>query len=154
MLKNQSITIRTALVSDLHFIVNAQIQMALETEDLKLNPEVLRLGVQAVFNDSQKGQYFIATCNNEPVGMLLTIPEWSDWRNGTVLWIHSVFITKSFRELGIYKKLYLHLKEMVMNSTDLRGLRLYVDKRNLNAQVVYKKLGMDNQHYELYEWLK
>jgi len=154
MLNNHAISIRTAQISDLTFIINAQLNMALETENLKLDPEILKLGVKAVLNDAQKGQYFLATYNSETAGMLLTIPEWSDWRNGTVLWIHSVFIHKPFRNLGLYKKLYMYLKERVMNSSDLRGLRLYVDKRNLNAQLVYQKLGMDNQHYELYEWLK
>jgi len=40
-----------------------------------------------VFDDSNKGTYMIAQCDDRIVGSLLTIPEWSDWRNGTVLWI-------------------------------------------------------------------
>jgi len=154
MTQNQVINIRIAKASDVPFIIHSQLQMAEETENLKLNNEVLSLGVRAVLADSQKGQYFIAECGGELAGMLLTVPEWSDWRNGTVLWIHSVYIQTQFRKMGIYKKLYSHLKDLVEKSPHLRGLRLYVDKRNLNAQLVYRALGMDNQHYELFEWLK
>ena len=30
---------------------------------------------------------------------------------------------------------------------------LYVDKTNTSAQKVYEKLGMENHHYEMYEWM-
>lgn len=148
------ILIRKAIQNDLNFIVQAQLSMAKETENLILDKDVLTLGVEAVLTNPQKGEYYLATYGDTTVGMLLTIPEWSDWRNGTVLWIHSVYILPNFRKLGVYKELYVFLKKMVETSTHYRGLRLYVDKRNLNAQKVYQKLGMDNQHYELYEWLK
>ena len=88
------------------------------------------------------------------MGCLLTIPEWSDWRNGTVLWIHSVYVAPEFRKRGVFQTLYSHLKDNVAHSTDLRGLRLYVDKTNSVAQKVYSELGMNNQHYHLYEWMK
>ena len=50
--------------------------------------------------------------------------------------------------------MYRHLKEWVTADPGLKGLRLYVEKNNLNAQKVYQRLGMDNQHYDMYEWLK
>jgi GNAT superfamily N-acetyltransferase len=108
----------------------------------------------AVLNDSHKGEYFIAELDDEPVGCLLTLPEWSDWRNGTVLWIHSVYVIPPLRGSGVYRQLYLHLKEKVMADQSLRGLRLYVDKTNQKAQTVYAKLGMTKEHYELFEWMK
>ncbi len=88
------------------------------------------------------------------VGVLLAIPEWSDWRNGTVLWIHSLYIIPQARRQGVFKKLYLNLKKQVEQAPELMGLRLYVDKRNKSAQEVYEKLGMSKEHYDLYEWLK
>ena len=39
-------------------------------------------------------------------------------------------------------------------SPDLRGLRLYVDGRNKAAQRVYERLGMDGEHYRVFEWMK
>ena len=147
------INVRKGRLSDKEFIIEAQIAMALETEELQLDREVLESGVQAVFDDPKKGEYFIAELDSTPVGCLLTLTEWSDWRNGNVLWIHSVFVRPESRGKGIYKKMYEHLKKTVTES-DLRGLRLYVEKTNHRAQQVYKKLGMSDEHYALFEWLK
>jgi ribosomal protein S18 acetylase RimI-like enzyme len=149
-----TISIRPGLLFDIETIADFQIRMAFETETLKLDHATVIKGVSAVFDDPTKGKYWIAESDGHVVGCLLTIPEWSDWRNGTVLWIHSVYVLEKFRQLGIFKKLYLHLKAMVEESSDLRGLRLYVDKSNLKAQRVYESLGMSGEHYHLFEWLK
>ncbi len=148
------ITIRRGRPDDLEHIVWFQITMALETEGLELDRETVTRGVRAVFEDPSKGEYWIAEQEGRPVGGLLTIPEWSDWRNGTVPWIHSVYVVPRARGQGVFKKLYVNLKTFVEASPELKGLRLYVDKQNLRAQRIYGKLGMSNEHYQLYEWLK
>ena len=79
--------------------------------------------------------------------MLMTVPEWSDWRNGTVLWIHSVYVLPRERRRKIFTALYEHLLRRVEQSENLVGLRLYVDKRNEPAQHVYESLGMTREHY-------
>lgn len=135
-------------------IVNFQKQMAFETEELKLDEVVLRAGVTGVFDNQSRGKYLVALREGEVVGMLFYLSEWSDWRNAEVLWIHSVFVTLEYRGQGFYKAMYEHMKQMVTSSDKYAGLRLYVDKNNLNAQKVYEKLGMSKEHYELYEWLK
>lgn len=149
-----SISIEKAQLIDLNFIATSQVAMAFETENLKLDPSTVEKGVRAVLTDATKGEYFIAKVKGEPLACLLTIPEWSDWRNGTVLWIHSVYVLSSARGMGLYKELYLHLKEKVQQTPELRGLRLYVDKSNVRAQEVYSRLGMNKEHYELFEWMK
>jgi ribosomal protein S18 acetylase RimI-like enzyme len=148
------IKIRPGLLFDIPVIADYQIKMAFETENMKLDPSTVEKGVSAVFDDPGKGKYWLAEVKGEVVGCLLTIPEWSDWRNGTVLWIHSVYVKPEFRKHGIYRKLYSHLKSMVNESKDLRGLRLYVDKTNATAQKVYETLGMSGEHYHLFEWMK
>jgi ribosomal protein S18 acetylase RimI-like enzyme len=146
--------IRAGTIQDTEVIVCFQIALAQETENLILDSKTVHLGVQAVFNDSRKGQYWVAEVDQQICGILLEVPEWSDWRNGTVLWIHSVYVDMKFRKMGVFKSLYLHLKNRVQSSNDLRGLRLYVDKRNTIAQNVYQSLSMDSSHYALYEWMK
>ncbi len=148
------IKIRPGLLFDIQVIADYQVRMAWETEQLKLDPPTVELGVAAVFDDPAKGKYWLAEVNGEVVGCLLTVPEWSDWRNGTVLWIHSVYVKPEFRKHGVFRKLYGHLRTMVETSKDLRGLRLYVEKANLTAQKVYESLGMSGEHYHLFEWLK
>lgn len=149
-----NIKVRPGLLFDIDVIADFQVKMALESENMKLDPSTVNKGVSAVIDDPSKGKYWLAEVNGEVVGCLLTIPEWSDWRNGSVLWIHSVYVHPEFRKNGIYKALYTHLKTMVNESPDLRGLRLYVDKSNHNAQKVYEKLGMSGEHYHLFEWMK
>ena len=148
------IKIRKANIHDSPSIVAFQLKMALETEDLLLNKPTVEEGVKAVFADENKGSYYVAEIEENVVASLMTTYEWSDWRNGRVLWIQSVFVDKMHRGKGIYRKLYEHIREIVKNDdTDFRGIRLYVDKTNLSAQKVYAKMGMENHHYEMYEWM-
>lgn len=150
-----NIKVRPGLLFDIDVIADYQVKMAFETENgLKLDPPTVNLGVTAVMDDPSKGKYWLAEVDGKVVGCLLTVPEWSDWRNGTVLWIHSVYVHPDYRKYGVYKALYGHLKQMVTESKELRGLRLYVDKTNLNAQKVYEALGMSGEHYHLFEWMK
>jgi GNAT superfamily N-acetyltransferase len=146
--------IRPGLFYDIDTLAELQVTMAWETEEFKLDPPTVHLGVQAVIDDPSKGRYWIAEIDGEVAGCLLTVPEWSDWRNSTVLWIHSVYTWPQHRKKGVYKALYLFLKEKVQNDSAYAGLRLYVEKKNHIAQSVYSKLGMSEDHYSLYEWLK
>ncbi len=148
------IEIRKGKLSDLECIVELQLRMAQETEGLRLDRDVVSRGVRGVFQEPARGTYWVAEEKGELLGMLLAIPEWSDWRNGTVLWIHSLYVIGPARRRGVFKKLYLNLKKQVEQSPELMGLRLYVDKTNKPAQEVYERLGMSKEHYELYEWLK
>jgi len=148
------IEIRKGKLSDLERIVELQVRMAQETEGLGLDKTVVGRGVHGVFQEPARGTYWVAEEKGKVVGVLLAIPEWSDWRNGTVLWIHSLYIIPQARRQGVFKKLYLNLKKQVEQAPQLMGLRLYVDKRNKSAQEVYEKLGMSKEHYDLYEWLK
>ena len=141
-------------LSDLERIVELQLRMAQETEGLGLDRDVVSRGVQGVFQEPARGTYWVAEEKGKLLGMLLAIPEWSDWRNGTVLWVHSLYVIPEARRRGVFKKLYLNLKKQVEQSPELMGLRLYVDKTNKPAQEVYERLGMNKHHYELYEWLK
>ena len=148
------ITIRLGRVKDIEVIVNFQLRMANETEGLALGRDRLSRGVKAVFEDKSKGTYYIAEVAGRAVGMLLTIPEWSDWRNGTILWIHSLYVVPEARKKGVFTKLYEYLRQRVEDSDELMGLRLYVDKKNTGAQKVYESLGLNKDHYVMYEWLK
>lgn len=146
--------VRKAIRKDSDSIVDFQLKMALETENISLDKATVELGVQAIFDDQSKGNYFVAEKNDIIVGSLLTTFEWSDWRNGTVLWIQSVFILATHRKQGIYKKLYKHIRELVESDKNLKGIRLYADKTNTAAHQVYDRMGMNADHYQLYEWLK
>ncbi len=149
------VIIRESIIADAPHIVEFQIKMALETESLLLDKTIVSSGVEAIFKDKSKGVYYVAEIDGKVIGSTLTTFEWSDWRNGRVLWFQSVFIMKNRRGNGVFRKMYEHIKRIVDHpDSDLKGIRLYVDKTNKPAQAVYNKLGMKNHHYELYEWMK
>lgn len=148
------VAIRPALPGDAPAIVEFQMLMARETESLELDRDTVRRGVEAVFAAPAKGRYWIAERAGRIAGCLLTTYEWSDWRNGTVFWIQSLYVLSEERGRGIYRALYEHLKREVEMNPDLKGIRLYVDRRNARAQRVYARLGMTCEHYDLFEWMK
>lgn len=147
------ITVREAVPDDALFIIDFQLKMAMETESVALDYHTVTKGVHAVFEDATKGQYFVATENNKVVGSLMLTYEWSDWRFGTVLWIQSVYIVPESRGKGVYGLMYKHIQSLVTPDSGYRGIRLYVDKTNTRAQAVYEKLGMNGEHYQMYEWM-
>ncbi|WP_319592205.1 GNAT family N-acetyltransferase [uncultured Draconibacterium sp.] len=146
--------IRQATQEDHKSLVDFQLAMAHETEGIELHRPTVELGVQAVLNDSAKGNYYVAETNGQVVASLLTTFEWSDWRNGTILWIQSVYVKPALRRNGVYRKMYAHIKELVKQNNNLNGIRLYADKTNLPAQKTYENLGMNQDHYTMFEWMK
>ena len=146
--------IRKANETDSTSVVEFQLAMAWETEQLQLDEPTVVKGVAAVFSDPAKGTYYVAELNGKVVGSLLTTFEWSDWRNGTVLWIQSVYVQPEFRKRSIFSHLYKHVQELVASNPDLRGIRLYADKTNTSAHNVYEHLGMTAEHYQMFEWMK
>ncbi|MCP4263186.1 MAG: GNAT family N-acetyltransferase [Planctomycetes bacterium] len=148
------IEIRKGKLDDIEHIVELQLQMAHETEGLQLDKQVVTKGVHGVFQQPERGVYWVAEEKDKVLAVFLAIPEWSDWRNATVLWIHSLYVIPEARKKGVFSKMFRNLKTQVEQSPELAGLRLYVDKQNKPAQAVYEKLGMNKHHYELYEWLK
>lgn len=149
------ITVREAIAADSKFIIDFQLKMAMETERVQLDKQILTEGIKQLFEDPAKGKYYIAEVDNEVAGCLMTTYEWSDWRCGNVLWIQSVYIAAPYRGKGVYKKMYEYIRELVTKpNSEYRGIRLYVDKTNTHAQQVYEKLGMNGEHYQVYEWMK
>jgi ribosomal protein S18 acetylase RimI-like enzyme len=149
--------IRPALPADAAVIADFQLRMARETEGVELDGAVLARGVAAVFADAGKGAYWVAERDGvQPavVASLLVTTEWSDWRDGTVLWIQSVYVVPAERGRGVYRALYERLRREAAGDDGIKGIRLYVDKRNAAAQRVYERLGMSREHYELFEWMK
>lgn len=140
--------------SDAPAIIEFQILMARETEDLELDREICARGVHAVFDDPSHGRYFVCERDGRVICSTMVTYEWSDWRNGRVWWIQSVYVVPEMRRQGIYGGLYRYIQQLAGQDESVRGIRLYVDKRNATAQQVYRRLGMDGEHYLVYEWMK
>jgi GNAT superfamily N-acetyltransferase len=147
-------TYREANHTDLETIVDFQIAMARETEQLRLDRKVCSQGVLAVLGDAKLGRYYVAEIDGRVAASTLITYEWSDWRNGIVWWIQSVYVQPEARRKGVYAGLYRHLQTLAQADERVRGIRLYVDRRNQPAQQVYTRLGMNGDHYHVFEWMK
>lgn len=145
---------RVAVVRDAPKIVEFQIAMAQETEEMTLDREICTRGVQAVFDVPSRGRYFVAESDGAVIASLLITYEWSDWRDGNVWWIQSVYVSPEARRQRVYAGLYEHVKEAAEREGGIRGIRLYVDRRNTPAQEVYRRCGMNGDHYLVFEWMK
>jgi ribosomal protein S18 acetylase RimI-like enzyme len=145
---------REAIASEINIIAGFQQKMAYETEHFRLNSETVAQGVQAVFNNSAKGKYYVVEDDGKVISSLLTTYEWSDWRNSTVIWIQSVYVLPEYRNKGVFKLMYSEIKKITDNNPGYSGIRLYVDKTNIKAQNVYTKIGMQSEHYSLFEEMK
>lgn len=143
--------IRLANASDAADLVDFNQAMALETEGKRLDSQVLKSGVEAVFSDEKKGFYVVTEADAKIVGGLMVTFEWSDWRNSWFWWIQSVYILPEYRGRSIYRLMYKFVKDKANQEQNVCGFRLYVEKENVNAQKVYEKLGMESSHYLMYE---
>ncbi len=140
--------------ADIERIAEFNTVMALETEALRLRPERICAGVRHLIAHSELGFYLVAEHNGFIVGSLLVTTEWSDWRNGLFWWIQSVYVQADFRQRGVYKALYAKVKSLAADTPSVCGFRLYVEQDNRRAQDTYRRLGMNQTHYRIYEELK
>ena len=145
---------RRATRHDAADIIDFQQAMATETESVSLDRAICTRGVQGVFDDPSRGNYFVAESGGRVVASLLITYEWSDWRNGVVWWIQSVYVIPEMRGRRVYAGLYEYVRALASADDSVRGIRLYVDRRNTGAQEVYRRVGMDGEHYLVFEWMK
>lgn len=142
--------IRTASIEDAPFIADAQVAMAAETESKILDRTIVQEAVEAVFDDPGKGFYLVAERGEDLCGSLLITYEWSDWRNGNMWYIQSVFVTSNHRGQGVFRALF-DVVESMAREHDVRAIRLYVETENHRAQAVYESLGMKRMPYLMYD---
>jgi ribosomal protein S18 acetylase RimI-like enzyme len=145
---------RPATRADITTIAEFQLAMARETENLTLDRATVLAGATGIFDQPERGQYYVAEEDGVVVACLCITREWSDWRNGEVWWIQSVYVVPTARRRGIYAGLYRYVQGLIAENPAIRGLRLYVDQTNAAAQQTYTQLGMNGEHYRVFEWMK
>lgn len=126
-------------------------RLAAETEDLRLEPDRIEPGVAAVLKDPAKGIYYVAEMAGEIVGQVMITYEWSDWRNGMMWWLQSVYVLPQSRQQGVFRLLFQHVESLARGRTDVCALRLYMHADNTRARQSYERLGMKLTKYEVFE---
>jgi len=144
-------TIRRAVLADAPIVVEYNRRLALETEGKTLDLAVLSAGVAAGLGDDEKARYFVAEDEGRIVGQLMLTLEWSDWRNGWVWWIQSVYVHPDARRRGIFRALYEHVHQAASVDPQVVGIRLYMEHENHVAQQTYLSLGMELSSYVVLE---
>ena len=141
------LTIRTATADDLDTIVDFNARLAEESEDVLLDRATLRDGVKEILSNPARGSYYLACGDAGVVGQMMHTREWSDWRNGDIWWIQSVYVLPDHRRRGVCRALYEHLKALSASDPGVVGLRLYVERGNSPAQAAYAAFGMEMAGY-------
>ena len=144
--------IREAVLSDAQVLTDFNVRLAEESEGLGLDAALVEAGVAAVLKDQAKGTYYVAEVAGAVAGQLMITYEWSDWRNGNMWWIQSVY-----REAGIPARRNIPralpppANPGPVTPKDVCSLRLYVHADNTRASQSYERLGMTRTHYEIFE---
>src|SRR5262249_38533932 len=134
--------VRDARPDDRDVIADFNARLALETESKVLDPAVLAAGVAVALADPDRLRYWVADTGGQVGGEAAVTREWSDWRNGWLWWLQSVYIHPDWRRRGIFRSLYDHIRKTADSQGDVIGLRLYVEQGNDRAQRTYRAMGM------------
>jgi GNAT superfamily N-acetyltransferase len=147
--------IRAANLADRPAIVEFNRCLARETEGKTLDPAILEKGVSRALTDPDRLRYWVAEIDvsEEPIGQAAISREWSDWRNGWLWWLQSVYVAQSYRGRGVFRALYRHIRQQALDRADVIGLRLYVEDANQPAHCTYRSVGMKPGGYSVYEEL-
>jgi GNAT superfamily N-acetyltransferase len=146
-----NITVRDATMADVDTIVGYNQRLAGETEGKTLAASVIGAGVRRGFASPGLCRYFVAEVDGRVVGTTMLTYELTDWRDGVIWWLQSVFIEPEHRRHGVFRAIYRHIEALAREHPDVRGLRLYVHRDNARAMQTYESLGMEKAGYELYE---
>ncbi len=147
--------ITVATPDDVATIASFNLALAEESEAKRLDPATVLAGVGAVLGDLTKGRYFVAR-SMEPaeagavVGQLMVTLEWSDWRNGPMWWVQSVYVRQDFRRRGVLRALFAHVLAQAKREGS-PAVRLYVEEHNAAARATYASLGMTGTGYLVLE---
>jgi len=143
--------IRPAQIDDADVIADFNCRLAAETEGKTLHSTTIAAGVRTLLANPHHGRYFVALNAGRIVGQIMHTREWSDWRNGEIWWLQSVYVLADFRNQGVFRALYQHLQQLAVSSSEVIGLRLYVEAHNIRAQQAYQRLGMTEAGYTVME---
>ena len=136
------LSLRRAVPADAPVVVEFNRLLARESEGKALDPAVLA--------DPVRGLYFLAEDGGEVVGQTMVTTEWSDWRNGWIWWIQSVYVRPAHRRRGVFRALFEHVHRSARDA-GVVGLRLYVERANHVARQTYASMGLGPTGYVVLE---
>ena len=143
--------IRRATSQDAEVLAEFNCRLASETEGKTLNRETVSSGVANGLSAGDEVAYFVAEVEARVVGQLMLTREWSDWRDGWIYWLQSVYVHADFRGQGVFRQLLQHVQRLLQQRGDVACLRLYVEEENQPAIETYRRLGFQDPGYRVME---
>lgn len=150
-MNTSTLMIRSATVDDFPTIVDFNCRLAEETEHKRLDPATIERGVRRALAQPELCRYWVAEQETTIVGQAMVTLELTDWRDGVLWWLQSVFVAEPHRGQGVFRALFEHIAAAAKADPDVRGLRLYVERENARAQRVYEQMGMQPSGHLVYE---
>lgn len=135
-------------------IINMILKMAFETEEKKLNPELVKDAIKKLLTYPVYGHYFfiIDPRSEKLCGMNLVTFEHNINLNLNILWIQSVYVQEEYRRKGFFRQLLQKNEDYVLENKDFKKtVKLYMDMDNSKAEKVYFKVGFKVCKENLYE---
>lgn len=153
--------VRAARLPDAQRLVEFNLAIACETEGKELSPAIVERGVCRGLQQGDEVSYWVAelatttteqvAMPRELIGCLMLTREWSDWRDGWLMWVQSVYVCEQYRGQGVFRSLLETVIENLRQMPDVVGVRLYVEGENERAQAVYFKTGFVDPNYKVLE---
>ncbi|QPJ63144.1 MAG: GNAT family N-acetyltransferase [Candidatus Nitronauta litoralis] len=145
------IKIRIGCKNDAAVLAEFNQLLAKETEGKELDNSTIMAGVVGGLERPERCQYFVAESRGQVIGQAMITYEWSDWRNGELWWLQSVYVQRDYRRQGVFTGIYRYIESLARKNESVRGLRLYVEEENSPGRKVYSHLGMKHAGYHVYE---
>ena len=146
-----NVLIRVATIDDIAMITEYNCRLALETESRILDRDTVEAGVRRGLELGDEVQYFVAEDESGVIGQIMLTREWSDWRNGWMIWLQSVYVASEKRGAGVFRLLFERSVELARLRFDAVCVRLYVEHENEAATATYRRLGFRDSGYLVME---
>jgi ribosomal protein S18 acetylase RimI-like enzyme len=150
--EKSGVVIRDATTGDIEYIVDFNYRLAVESENKILDRGVLTEGVHRGFGRPELCRYFVAEVDGNPAGMTMVTYELTDWQDGVIWWLQSVYVYPQYRRHGVFRTIFRHVEKLAQSDPDARALNLYVKSDNDRALKTYQAMGMVDGKYEVLEY--
>ena len=141
--------VRNPNLNDLKYLVEFIAAEANEAEGVHKASDKIINGIKTGLENPSIARYWVLENENqEPVGSVSVVKEWSDWNCGFYWWIQSMYLLPNHRGKGLMNELLQEVKNAAKKE-DAIELRLYVHKDNKRAIKAYQKAGFSESDYNM-----
>ena len=148
-----SLIIRPATPADAAVVTEFNRLLAFESEEIILDPVILAAGVATALADPDRARYFLAEQDGKVAGQLMFTREWSDWRNGWLWWLQSVYVHADHRRQGVFRAMFDHVEQMIRQDPEVKCLRsVRLEHANTVAQEALTPASWDGQKRDIWCW--